>query len=132
MSSSAPAATSNTTNTTQPAYCYYSRDAFPSLPDTPKYYAEVPLYQTVNPDENMTTILQGCCQSKVWLYSNPSPCTAVCNMTTEKQAQDLSYCLNAKNIDYGGHLKDSGVDALRAGSWSILLVTALVVSGMML
>ncbi|KAJ5115860.1 hypothetical protein N7456_000208 [Penicillium angulare] len=127
-------ATNTNTNSTQPDYCYYSRDSFPSLPDTPKYYAEVPLYQTVKPSDNMSEILQSCCHSEVWLYSDPRPCTAVCNSTSEKQAQDVAYCLNEKGIDYGGHLKDSAGARVTVpmGICTTLLVGGLVFSGMFL
>ncbi|KAJ6031073.1 hypothetical protein N7540_001805 [Penicillium herquei] len=124
-----------TSNNSQPAYCYNYRDSFPSIPGAPKYYAEVPLYQTKTPNEDMEEVLQSCCHSKVWLYSNPEPCTAVCNSSSEKQAQDVSYCLNSKDIEYGGNSIDSGADphvSVSNGAWTVLFVSVLLVSGMMM
>lgn len=122
-------------NTKQPTECYPYRDIIPSIPNAPKYYVEVPLYQTGNPNEDMNVLLQECCHSKVSLYSNPEPCTAVCTSMSEKQAIDVTYCLNSKSIAYGGVVKDSGVASLVSGSvnaWSMLMVGGLMISGMIL
>lgn len=83
----------------------------------------------------MNVLLQACCHSKVWLYSDPKPCTAVCNSSSEKQAIDVTYCLNSKSIAYGGVVKGSGVASLVSGSmnaWTVLLICGLTISGMML
>ncbi|KAJ5118785.1 hypothetical protein N7526_010422 [Penicillium atrosanguineum] len=59
---------SNSTNFTQPAECYYSRDAFPSMGNL-KDYTAVPLYQTANHYKDMYSILDDCCASgRMWTY----------------------------------------------------------------
>lgn len=135
MSSTTYPTTNTTSNYTQPSYCNYSDGVFPSLHDPPKYYAEVPLYQAVQPHANKSEILQSCCPSEIWLLSDPKPCTAVCNMTSEKQAQDLSDCMDAQHIDYGGHLESAATgirESIPSGIWTTLFVGGLVISGMML
>ncbi|KAJ5623221.1 hypothetical protein N7490_011826 [Penicillium lividum] len=124
---------STDTISTQPAYCYASRNFVPSINGAPKYYAEVPLYQTHKPTDDMTAILQECCHSKVWLYLDPNPCTAVCNSNSVKQAHDVSYCLNSKTIIYGGNVLDSGSSLISSSTsvWTVLLVGGLMISGMM-
>lgn len=127
-------ATNAETNSSQPDYCYYSRDNFPSLPDPPKYYIEVPLYQTTKPNEDMAEILQSCCHSDTWFYTDPRPCTVVCNLNSEEQAQDVAYCLNARNVEYGAHIKDSAGPrvTIPMGICTALLFGGLVLSGMAL
>jgi hypothetical protein len=120
-------------NTKQPTECYPYRDVIPTIPGVPKFYAEVPQYQTLNLVDDMVDLLQECCHSEVWIYSNPEPCTVVCNSSSEKQAIDVSYCLNSKTVIYGGVVKDSGVGSLVSGSmnaWTVLLVSLVVLSMM--
>lgn len=123
------------TNFTQPAECYYSRDSFPSLGPGARDYTEVPLYQLANPHRNMTDVLKRCCQGKLWIFSNPKPCTAVCNSTSSEEAQRVQYCLNAEQVDYGGDTANSAAMSrvrVTKSTWSLLLVGGLVLSGMLL
>lgn len=121
----------NSTNFTQPAECYYSRDAFPSMGNL-KDYSAVPLYQTTNPDKDMYSILEDCCTSgRMWTYSNPEPCTAVCNSTSAKQAQQVQYCLNAEHVDYGGDASGAGREVVEKRTW-LLLLGGLIVSGFLM
>lgn len=113
---------SNSTNYTQPAECYYSRDALPTIGNL-KDYTAVPLYQTTNHYTNMYTILDDCCTSgRMWTYSNPKPCTAVCNSTSGKEAQKVQYCLNAEaNVNYGGDTSGAERDIVGRQTWLLLL-----------
>lgn len=119
---------SNTTFT-QPPECYYSRDASPSL-GTAKDYTMVPLHQTASPNKNMTAILDSCCLGHMWIYSNPKPCTAVCNSTSSEKAQQVQYCLNAQHVDYVGDLSGAGRERAN-GMTRVLLLCGLVLSGML-
>lgn len=94
----------------------------------------VPLYQTASPHTDMIATLQGCCNGVPWLYSNPEPCTAVCNSTSAESAQRVRYCLNAENVEYAGDTEDSGAVALRSngrGVWVGLFVGWLVLGSLM-
>lgn len=90
----------------------------------------VPLYQPSNPHTDMTAALQTCCNGVLWVYSNPKPCTAVCNSTSSESAQHVRYCLNVENVDYAGDTEESGAVAwgltLGKGSWVGLFVGWLV------
>ncbi|KAJ5594204.1 uncharacterized protein N7459_000412 [Penicillium hispanicum] len=124
----------NTSGYTQPAYCAYARDAFPSLPSPPAFYIEAPLSQAAHPHADATAILDACCETRVWLFANPEPCTAVCNATSAAQAQRVSYCLNAQEVNYGGDVGESAAvqrAPLARRLWAVMVASGLVVSGVM-
>lgn len=121
-----------TTHFTQPAYCAYARDSFPTLPRPIKQYIEVPLYQESIPHVDTALALKSCCESAVWLYSDPEPCTAVCNFRSKKQALRISYCLNAQQVAYGADMSGATVPRVSLRSvWVVALVGALILSGVL-
>lgn len=65
-----------------------------------KNWAAVPLYQGGPPTTNYAAMLAECCQTSVWILSDPKPCTAVCNSTSSKQAQEVGNCLSMQPTDY--------------------------------
>ncbi|KAJ5692461.1 hypothetical protein N7462_001884 [Penicillium macrosclerotiorum] len=126
--------TNSTVNLTALLQCNYTKDAMPSLPFKIERYTEVPLYQTDKLDTNFTQILQSCCNTTVWIYSNPKPCTAVCNSTTWEDVAAVRDCLNQQRSDFGGdNEKSSGSMpqmAVTRNTLTLLLVSGLVLTGL--
>ncbi|KAJ5115059.1 hypothetical protein NUU61_000818 [Penicillium alfredii] len=123
------------TNYTVPAECQYSRDAFPSLPSSYKWWTMVPVYQREHLHQNMSAVLQSCCQSAVWHYSNPNPCTAMCNSTSSAETERVNYCLNSQHVEYGSNADESSavlVAPTTKSTWTLMLVSGLVLSRMLL
>ncbi|KAJ5233615.1 uncharacterized protein N7469_005381 [Penicillium citrinum] len=118
-------------NFTQPAECYYSRDNIPSL--GAKYTTLVPLYQEDHHDKDMSQILDSCCREEIWFYEDPSPCTAVCSSRSDAQAQEVQYCLNSREVNYGrdGMDESSAVRNFTGRKiWALVLVGGLMLSGL--
>ncbi|KAJ5601796.1 hypothetical protein N7510_011330 [Penicillium lagena] len=89
-----------TVNLTQPAECFSQRDSVPGILDSfLDHYAAVPLYQQGNNDTDFRELLRSCCPTSVWIYSNPKPCTAVCNLTSTAQANTAESCLQGEHTD---------------------------------
>ncbi|KAJ5111233.1 hypothetical protein N7532_001768 [Penicillium argentinense] len=116
---------------TQPAECYYARNNVPSVPGA-KFATLVPLYQEAHPNLNMQDELEECCDTNVWLFEDPEPCTAVCAARSDAQAQTVQYCLNARDVDYGDGRIPSGAVGTRVSGgalWLSFLFCGLVLSG---
>lgn len=120
-------------NYTQPAECKYASEHFPSIPGI-KWTTLVPLYQEDHPDSDMSKILESCCNSNVWLYEDPEPCTAVCNSRSDGDAQAVQYCLNSREVNYGrggntnSNLGAKGIRVPARKMWAFILVGGLVLS----
>lgn len=109
MSSSGQASS----NYTPPAECFSHRDAVPTgeLDAVLDHYGAVPLWQGMNSTKNYRAVLQSCCPTSVWIYSDPQPCTAVCNLTTTQQADTMQSCLELASVDSA--VKGSAGSAIR-------------------
>lgn len=90
-----------TQNYTQPAECKYASENIPTIPGS-KFSTLVPLYQEDHHGSDMSKILESCCSTSIWFYEDPQPCTAVCTASSDAKAQDVQYCLNAREVNYGG------------------------------
>ncbi|CAI7678095.1 unnamed protein product [Penicillium pancosmium] len=90
-----------TENYTQPAECKYASENLPTIPGS-KFSTLVPLYQEDHHGSDMSKILESCCSTSIWFYEDPQPCTAVCTASSDAKAQDVQYCLNAREVNYGG------------------------------
>ncbi|CDM32025.1 hypothetical protein PROQFM164_S02g002176 [Penicillium roqueforti FM164] len=121
---------SNVTRFTQPAECYDLRDAVPAIPANIEYYNQVPLYQTKAPDRDMKAVLQSCCPNGVWIYEDPDPCTAICDVPSSAEAKKVMYCLNAHGVVYGTKTEKNSGAVRRPVGWVALVVGTMLLSGM--
>lgn len=126
--------TSNGANSTytRPAECRSMSGVLgPGPLATYKNWAAVPLYQGGSPHTNFAAVLAECCQTSVWILSDPKPCTAVCNSTSSKQAQEVGNCLSSAFTDY--IFSEAVMQAPPTKSALMLfLVSGLLLSGMLL
>ncbi|KAJ5154458.1 uncharacterized protein N7500_009897 [Penicillium coprophilum] len=126
-----PIHNANGTQFTQPSECSKAGDAMPALPSNIQFYNQVPLYQPQSPHRDMKDVLQDCCSNGVWIFSDPDPCTAICDSRTAAEAKKVMYCLNGQNVVHGTKTEKSSAAKGPAVGWVSLLVGAMLLSGML-
>jgi hypothetical protein len=79
----------------------------------------------------MREVLQSCCSTRVWIFEDPDPCTAVCPSFSSAETQRVMYCLNAHQILHGSRTEKSGAGrvGLSRISWGAFVVGGLLLAG---
>lgn len=120
-------------NYTKPAECHSDRTVLPGQLYLFNDWNAVPIYQYGYPHRNLTAVLASCCPTSVWILKTPKPCTAVCNATSPKQANEVANCLDLANVDYGTSTSGAmGQSPPMKSLWAGLVVGGLVLSGLFL